>query len=340
MEDRMTRRLALAVLTAALAVLAAVATGCGDEEGPPAATRGAQRASLILDWFPNPDHAGIYAAVKEGFFAAAGVRVDPRVPSDPAASLKQVAAGKADFAISYEPDVLIARSEGIPVTAVGALVTGPLNSVLARGDRGIARPRDLEGKLVGMAGLPSDRPLLNTVVRADGGDPSKVRTRVVGFNLAPALAAGNVDATIGAYWNVEAVELRHKGIPVRVFRLERYGVPDYDELVVATSDETARTRPDLVRSFLAGLAQGQEWAVRNQEAAREHLLAANRDLDEALVPEQLRLVAPLLDPPDSPPLALDPDAWRRFAAWMRENGLLRRQVDVDRAVNPRFLPGD
>jgi putative hydroxymethylpyrimidine transport system substrate-binding protein len=338
MEIAMIRRLP-AILAVLLAVLAAFLTGCGDDGGGPGPAAKIARATLILDWTPNADHAGIYAAVREGFFEDAGVRVTPRVPVDAAASLREVAAGKAEFAISYEPEVLIARSEGIPVTAVGAVVTSPLNAILARADRGISRPRDLEGKTVGIAGVPSDRALLDTVVRADGGDPAKVKTATVGFTLGPSLAKGTVDAVIGAYWNVEAVELRQKGIDVTTFRLEQHGVPDYDELVLVTSDDVVRERPDLVRATLAGLARGQEWAVKNQAAAVAQLLKANKDLDQALTAEGLRLVAPLLDPPDAEPLALSEDAWARYAVWMKENGLLRKPVDAAKAVTPEFLPG-
>jgi putative hydroxymethylpyrimidine transport system substrate-binding protein len=326
------RRLAAlaCALAAALALAGCGGSGAADGDVPIEAT-------LILDWFANADHAGVYAAIDRGFFREAGIEVRPQVPSDTAAALKEVAQGKAPFAISYEPEVLLARSEGIPVVAVAALVTAPLNSVMARADRGIARPRDLEGKVVGAPGLPSDRALLDTVVRADGGDPSRVRVRNVGFSLAPALAAGRVDALIGAYWNVEAVEVREKGVPVTVFRLEEHGVPDYDELVVVTSEAFARDRPEAVRALLAGLARGQSWAAANPAAAVEPLLRANPDLSRPLVAEQVRLVAPLfLD--DGAPLRLDPAAWARYAAWMRREGLLRRPVDAAAATDVSFLP--
>ncbi len=260
------------------------------------------------------------------------------MPSDPAASLKQVGVGRADFAISYEQEVLLARSEGVPVVAVGALITHPLNTVLVRSDRGIATARDLEGKTVGVAGVPSDRPLLDSVVRSAGGDPSQVTVRTIGFTLAPSLAAGKVDAVIGAYWNVEQIELERQGVGVSALRLEDNGVPDYDELVVVTSDDTARARPETVRAFLRALRKGQDWAATDQTGAVESLLAANGDLDEETVADQLEVTAELLSPPDERALSIDPAEWTRFAAWMRENGLLSKPVDVGSAVTARFLP--
>ena len=329
-------RRVLAALIGAVALVAGVAAACGDDD--PAPADGTERVSLILDWFPNADHAGIFGAVEEGYLAEEGLEVETTVPSDPAAALKQVGAGRAPFAISYEPEVLLARSQGIPVVAVGARVTHPLNSLIARADREITRPRDLEGKTVGIAGVPSDRPLLDAVVRSDGGDPAEVKVRTIGFNLSPALAAGKVDAVIGAYWNIELVELERQGVEVTAFRLEEHGVPDYDELVVVTSDEIARDRPELVEAFLRGLRAGQDWAATDQTGAVEHLVAANPDLERETLKEQVRLTADLISPPDEPTLAISPAEWEAFAAWMRDSGLLTETVDVGAAVTDRFLP--
>jgi ABC-type nitrate/sulfonate/bicarbonate transport system substrate-binding protein len=322
------------LIVCAVLALAAGAVACGGDSE----SANAQKVNLVLEWSPNADHAGIYGAVGEGYFADEGLDVTPTVPSDPAASLKQVGAGKAPFAISYEPEVLLARSQGVPVVAVGAIVTHPLNAVIARTDRGISRPRELEGKTVGATGLPTDRPLLDAVVRSDGGDPAKVKLRNVGYNLAPALAAGKVDAVIGAYWNIEGVQLERQGIPVESFRLEQNGVPDYDELVVVTSDEVAQKQPELVRAFLRALRKGQDWAATDQSGATAHLLDANKDLDEATVDEQVRLTADLLSPPDGPTLGLDPAEWAAMADWMRQNGLLTKPLDVSQAVTEKFLP--
>lgn len=333
----MIRRRALLVLAAAVVTGGLLAAGCGGDDETAAETR---PVSLILDWFPNVDHAGIYGGVEQGYFEDEGLAVTASVPSDPAASLKQVGAGRADFAISYQQEVLLARAEGVPVVAVGALVTHPLNTVLVRADRGISTPRDLEGKTVGVAGVPSDRPLLEAVVRSAGGDPAKVTVRNIGFTLAPALAAGRVDAVIGAYWNVEQIELQREGVDVEAFRLEEHGVPDYDELVVVTSDDTIRDRPDMVRAFLAGLRTGQDWAATDQAGAVDALIAANEDLDRETVAAQLEVTAEILSPSDEPTLTVDPAEWRRFADWMTENGLLRGPLDVGEAVTAEFLPDD
>ena len=183
---------AVAIALAAIAVPVALA-GCGGDATTGAGTTGTaapQDVSLALDWYPNADHAGIEVALHDTLAAAQGVNVDQSVPSDPTTNLTQAAAGKKDLVLTYAPELLIARAKGIPVKAVGAVVPVPLNSILARTDRGITTPKDLEGKTVGIAGLPSDTALLDTVVRSAGGDPAKVQTKVVGYSLSPALAAG------------------------------------------------------------------------------------------------------------------------------------------------------
>lgn len=334
----MIRRAAvLAVLAVLAAASAALLAGCGGSDGGSASAR-ATPVSLVLDWYPNVDHAGIYGALGQGYFADEGLHVAPSVPSDPSAALKQLGLGRADFAVSYEQEVLIARSKGIPVVAVGALIDHPLNTIMFRKDRGIRTAKDLEGKTVGVTGVPSDRPLLDQVVRSAGGDPSKVTVRNVGYTLSPALAAGKVDAVLGAFWNVEQIELQRQGVDVGSLRLQENGVPDYDELVVVTNDATAKDRPQLVRGFLAALRRGQDWAATDQSGAVDALVKANKDLDRDTVAAQLRVTAPLLSPSDRPTLSLDPAGWKRFADWMRANGLLSKPVDVGAAVDPSFLP--
>lgn len=323
---------ALALLLGALGL-----AGCGDEGGEPGAD-GLTPVEILLDWYPNADHAGLYGAMGEDHFADEGLAVSAVVPSDTAAALKEVGAGRVRFAISYEPEVLLARSQGIPVVAVGALITKPLNSIIVRADSDIASPRDLEGRTVGQAGLPLERPLLETVVRGDGGDPSRVTLRNVGFNLAPALAGGRVDAVVGAYWNIESVDLAAQGVETRAFRVEEFGVPEYDELVLVTSDEVAEQEPDLVRSVLAGLRRGQDWAATDQSGAVEHLLRANPDLEAEVVADQIALTAPLFSPEKEPTLGMDREEWTAFAAWMRESGLLEADVDAAQAMTTRFLP--
>ncbi|MEA2427180.1 MAG: putative hydroxymethylpyrimidine transport system substrate-binding protein, partial [Thermoleophilaceae bacterium] len=274
------------------------------------------RVDLMLDFFPNADHAGIYAAQASGAFVRHGLDVRIHAPSDPSVPLKLLNAGKADLAVSYEPEVLRARDKGLRVTAVAALVRTPLTSIVSLPRAGIRSPPDLRGKTVGTAGIDYQTAYLRAI------EPG-ARARNVGFDLVPALLSGKVDAVLGAYWNYEAIQLRQKGRGPRVIRMDQAGVPPYDELVVAAGEETVRSRPDLVRRFLAALAEGTRGLARDRRAGVDALLGANHDLDPSLQRASVAATLPYFLPVSGRPYGwMDPAAWERFTTFMHGNRLL------------------
>jgi putative hydroxymethylpyrimidine transport system substrate-binding protein len=320
-----------AALVAAL-TLALAAAGCGSSSGGGAAGGaghggsggGGARLDLMLDFFPNADHAGIYAAQAGGRFRAHGLDVRIRTPSDPSVPLKLLAAGKADLAVSYEPEVLRARDKGLPVVAVAALVRTPLTSIVSLPQAGIHTPADLRGKTVGTAGIDYQSAYLQAVLARAGVPRSSVKQVNVGFDLVPALLSGKVDAVLGAYWNYEAVQLAQKGRHPQVIRIEQAGVPSYDELVIAASERTVRDHPDRIRAFLAALGQGAADLRTKPAAATDALLAANKDLDPQLQRASVKATLPFFEPPAGHPYGyMDPGRWRAFTAFMHANGLLK-----------------
>jgi putative hydroxymethylpyrimidine transport system substrate-binding protein len=334
----MTRtRLVLALALTLL--LTAVASGCGEKEdvleaGTP------EGFTLMLDYFPNADHAGIYAAEANGEFEAAGLDVEIRQPPDPAAPIKQVAAGRVDIALSYEPEVLRARDQGLRVVSVGALVRKPLTSIVSLPKARIRSPRDLEGKTVGTAGIDYQSAYLRTILTDAGVDPSTVKERNVGFSLTPALLTGRVDAVLGAFWNYEGTELRLKGRDPRIIRMERAGVPTYDELVLVANASALERNGGRIRAFVAALARGTQALARNPDRGVQALLDANPDLDPQLQRAVVRVTLPLFLPPRGRPFGYqDPGEWQAFAAWMRENRLLTEIPDATGAFTNDLLPG-
>jgi putative hydroxymethylpyrimidine transport system substrate-binding protein len=305
-------------LRAALVLAAAIVvalSGCGGSGGGGSSGGGAgEPVSIMLDFFPNADHAGIYAAQAGGHFRDEGVDVSIRTPSDPAAPLKLLAAGKVDLAVSYEPEVLRARDKGLPVVAVAALVRVPLTAIVSLPDAGIRTPADLAGKTVGTAGIDYQSAYLKAIA------PPDVKERSVGFDLVPALVSGKVDAVLGAFWNYEAIQLRQKGKAPRVIRMEKAGVPTYDELVIVAREDSVREHPAPIRKFLAGLAAGTDDLTSKPGNA---LLAANPDLDPKLQTASIRATLPYFRPrPGKPYGYMDPREWAAFVDFLHRNGLL------------------
>jgi putative hydroxymethylpyrimidine transport system substrate-binding protein len=325
------RRLAIACF-----VLVALA-GCGEKVDVlrPATQR---EFTLMLDYFPNADHAPIYEAQARGAFKDSGLNLKIRTPSDPSVPIKQVAAGRVDLAVSYEPEVLRARSNGLHVVAVGALVRGPLTSIISLPKAKIESPADLKDKTVGTAGIDYQHAYLQTILEKANVAQDSVKERNVGFNLVPALVSGKVDAILGGFWNYEGIQLEQLKKHPKVIRLEEVGVPNYDELVfVANADALDREGP-LIRRFIGALRRGAIALKRNPETGVQALVKANKDLDPKLQAASVKATLRYFLPPAGKPYGWqDPSGWNAFATWMRDAGLSK--VGGAGASTYAFLPG-
>jgi putative hydroxymethylpyrimidine transport system substrate-binding protein len=327
---------------AATAAACAVALGaCGSKQDALSATS-TKRFDVMLDFFPNADHAALYSAIAHGDFRAVGLDVQPQAPADPAEPLKLLAARRVDMAISYEPEVLLARDQGLKVVSIGALVQRPLTSIIALPGKHVARVSDLAGKRVGTAGIPYQAAELRTALQSAGVNPRSVRETNVGFNLVPAMLAGRVDATLGGFWNYEAIQLRllHKR-PI-VIPVDRAGVPAYDELVVVVREEEARTRGQDLRAFMQALTRGEREVRADPAGATAQLTRANPSLEPKLQLESVKQTLPATAPADaSKPFGWqDPSAWAAFGSWMLSHQLLAH--DPNAGLPPfsnEFLPG-
>jgi putative hydroxymethylpyrimidine transport system substrate-binding protein len=309
----------VALLAAATCTVALAACSGGAEPGAP------ERATLVLDFQPNAVHAGIYAALHEGYYDDAGVDLTVQQPSSSTDAPKLLEAGKAQFAILDIHDLAIAREHGFDVVGVMPIVQRPLASVIARAS--IQRPRDLEGRTVGVTGLPSDDAVLDSVVSADGGDPANVHRVTIGFNAVAALAAGRVDAAT-AFWNAEGVSLKRQGVATRTFRVDDYGTPRYPELVLVTTADMVRRDPNLVGAVVAATRGGYALARRHPDEALDDLLEGDPSLDRADQDAELRALeaANAFRNPgefDMPVLS----AWAR---WEAAHGIVRRPPSVRR----------
>jgi putative hydroxymethylpyrimidine transport system substrate-binding protein len=322
-----------------LLILASALAACGEKEDV-LEPKGSKHVELMLDYFPNADHAGIYAAQAGGDFEQAGLDVAIRQPPDPAAPLKQLAARRVDLAISYEPEVLRARDKGLPVVSVAAIVQRPLTSIISLPEAKIRGPADLEGKTVGTAGIDYQSAYLRTILLEAGVRPQTVKERNVGFGLVPALLTGRVDAVLGAFWNYEGTELRLKGKHPRIIRMDEAGVPTYNELVLVANKRSLHRDAEKLRAFIGALSRGTRSLREDPDKAIEGLLEANPDLDPELQRAAVKVTLPLFFPPRGRPFGWqDPEQWDAFAAWMKDNHLLEHPPDVRAAYDNELLPG-
>jgi putative hydroxymethylpyrimidine transport system substrate-binding protein len=333
-------KLRFTLIFAALALVATLAlAACGEKSedvgGEP------QAFDLMLDFYPNPDHIGIYEAKSLGYFRDAGLDVNIESPTDPAAPIKQVAAGRTDLAISYEPEVLLAREQGLDVVAVGALVDRPLTSLIWLGDSKIKRLGDLRGRTIATAGIPYQEAFLNAILARANLSPGDVKTVNVGLNLLPAILGGKAQAMLGGFSNVEGVDLRLRGRHPTVTPVDKLGVPTYDELVLVAQGKQLEDDPEPIRLFLAALARGTTAATENPAQATQALLEQNRDLDPKLTEAEVKATIPALSKgTDARPYGyMDPAQWQEFIGWMRDHGLISSLPSTGEVLSNQYLPG-
>ncbi|MEA2194672.1 MAG: putative hydroxymethylpyrimidine transport system substrate-binding protein [Solirubrobacteraceae bacterium] len=325
----MSRLRLLCVLLLATLVVA----GCGGDDSGRAPN---VDATLLLDFQPNAVHTGIYMAVARGYDTALGVHLRVRVPTDSTDAVKLLVSRKADLAVLDIHDLALARERGRDLVGVMALVQTPLAAVLASPQ--IRTPRELEGRRVGVTGLPSDDAVLASIVKGAGGDPRKVVSTTIGFTAVRSLLTGRVAAATG-FWNAEGVAVRARRPQIREFRVDDYGAPAYPELVLTTTRETLRDEPALVRATVAALARGYEEVLSDPESGVGALVAAVSGLDRAQVARELDAVSPSFTAGARGFGELNRARLQAWARWEKRFGITQRVPEVALAFDGRYVPG-
>ncbi|HEX4806653.1 MAG TPA: ABC transporter substrate-binding protein [Conexibacter sp.] len=323
----MRRILPLLALLASAALLAACG-GTSRERSPNA------DATLMLDFTPNAAHAGIYTAVARGYDTAEGVRLHVRVPGSSTGAVKLLLSGRTQFSIMDIHDLALAGEQGRALVAVMSIVQRPLAAVLAQPD--VKTPRDLQGRTVGVTGLPSDDAVLRSIVAGAGGDYAKVHRITIGFDAVPALLGGRV-AGATAFWNDEGVALKAKRPGAHDFRVDAYGAPPYPELVLVTTRTTLRGDRPLVDAAVRALVRGYGVTVHDPASSLADLESRVPGLDATQLQAQLDALEPALSPPGEPIGALDPRVLARWAQWEARFGIVKRPPDVARLFDTREL---
>jgi putative hydroxymethylpyrimidine transport system substrate-binding protein len=324
---------------AAIVCAATIAAGCGEKSE--STTPGTpQSLTLALDFYVNPDHAGIFEALDNGYFQDAGLEVDPQVPSDPSAPIREVAAGRADLAISYEPEVLLAHDQGLPVKAVAAIVPTPLTSLIWLKESGIQDVKDLRGKTVATAGIPYQEAYLQTILERAGLTTNDVDAVDVQQGLLPAILGGRAQAMLGGFLNVEGVDLQQQGKDPTVIPVDKLGIPTYNELVLVANSDTLDDQSEEIRLFIDALERGTKAAVADPAGATKDILEAGKGLDPKTTRAEVDKTLPLLMPEDTkhPYGYMDPAAWEKFAHFFADHGVIKALPSTDDVLTNDLLP--
>lgn len=279
------------------------------------------KIELILDWFINPDHAPLFVAQQQGIFAKHGLEVSIIEPSDPTLPPKLVAAGKADLAVSYQPQLHLHVDEGLPLSRIATLVATPLNTLIVLQDSGIERISDLKGKTIGYSVSGFEEVLLATMLQSDGLQPDDVELINIGWTLSSSLASGKVDAIFGGYRNFELTQLELEGHPGKAFYVEEHGVPPSDELIVIANNDS-REDERFVR-FNNALEEATQYLVNHPETAWQAFIANDSERDTEL---NRRAWIDTLPRFALRPGAMDNRRYQRMAEFLQSHGLLKNPL--------------
>lgn len=291
----------------------------------------ADKLTVLLDWFVNPDHAPLIIAQEAGYFERHGLEVELIAPADPSAPPRLVAAGQADIAITYQPDLMLQLQEGLPLVRFGTLIETPLNALITLKDGPIKTLADLEGMRVGYSVASIQTAYLAGMLKSVDLTPDDVTMINVNFNLVSALLAGQIDAAIDGYRNFELTQLEIEGKPGIAFYPEEHGVPLYDELIFVA--EASRRDDPLLARFLAAIEEATIFITNHPDETRAMFMASHTDLDDELNRRAFDLTVPRFA---KRPAALDVGRYERFAVFLQEQGLLEEIPPVDSyAVAPR-----
>ncbi len=289
-----------------------------------AAPAKAEKLTVMLDWFINPDHGPLIVALEKGFFAEAGLEVELIEPADPNDPPKLVAAGQAALAVSYQPQLHIQAAAGLPLTRIGTLVATPLNTLLALDGGPVEKIADLKGRKVGFSVGGFEDAALKAMLAPAGLGLDDITLVNVNFSLSPSLLAGQVDAVIGAFRNFELNQLAIEGHKGRAFYVEEHGVPPYDELIIVAN--SARLDDPRLKPFLRGLERGVQFLVNHPEEAWRLFAGHKKGLDDELNRRAWRDTLPRFA---LRPAALDHGRYEAFAGFLLKQGVIDKTPPIE-----------
>jgi ABC-type nitrate/sulfonate/bicarbonate transport system substrate-binding protein len=331
---KMNLRKQLFLIVVMVLVISLTGTGCGPKT--PAGDENL-KVTVVLDWVPNTNHTGLFVALEKGWYAAAGLDVEIIQPGETGAA-QLVAANKAQFGVSYQEEVTLARSSAIPIVSVGAIIQPNTSAFASAKAQNITRPKDFEGKRYGGWGSPIEEAVIRAMMENDGGN----------FDLVEFVSIGSLDffnaierdvdfAWIFEGWDGVRAELT--GFELNLVRLRDFHPAlNYYTPVLIASEKNIENNPEMVKAFMDATAKGYSYAAGHPQEAADILLTYAPELDSALVYASQEWLADKYSAGTTTWGLQQEDVWERYAAWLLENGQLPVMIKINEAFTNSFLP--
>jgi ABC-type nitrate/sulfonate/bicarbonate transport system substrate-binding protein len=323
-------------LTSLIIVLALALAGCAGQSDIPTL----QDVTLMLDWVPNTNHTGIYVAQANGYFKEAGLNVTIIEPGEVYAE-HAVAAEAADFGVSFQEQVTLARADDVPIVSIAAIIQHNSSGFASRAELGAHSPRDWEGLRYGSFGSPFEPPTLQVLMNCDGGEFDALEIVDTGFSDPLALLDEAVTDLAWIFYGWQGIQAEYEGIDLQIVMMEDWFdcIPDYYTPVFIASEKTIQERPQAVSAFLEAIERGYRFAIDNPDQAADILLDAVPELNEDIVHRSQSWLSPRYQADASRWGEQDLQVWQVYSAWMVENGILAESIQAEDAFTNEFLPG-
>ncbi|WP_040949190.1 ABC transporter substrate-binding protein [Gorillibacterium massiliense] len=330
-----------AAVSGLLVLSLALAAGCGNGKTADKAEQGGKKLTdikVVLDWTPNTNHTGLYVAKEKGYYEQEGLNVQIIEPGAGGAD-QMVASGEVPFGVSYQEGLTYARTQGVPLVALAAVIQHNTSGLASPVAKNIKSPKDFEGKIYGGYGGPSEEAVVRSLTELDGGDPDKVK--IVNIGEADYFTAVKKDVDFSwIYYAWTGVEAELRNEPLNMIYINQFSDKlDYYTPLIVTNEKMIANQPDIVKAFMAGTSKGYEYSIDHPDEAADILIKAAPDLDAALVKASQKWLSPRYKDDAAQWGLMKQEVFEGYTDWMMEHKLLETKPDMSKAFTDKFLPG-
>lgn len=318
-------------------VMSLLIVGCSNTSGEAKSDDALTDVSFVLDWTPNTNHTGIYVAKEKGFFEEEGLDVDILLPGE-VGSTQLIATGNADFGISYQEGMMMARSEGMPIVSVAALIQQNTAGYASPVEYGITEPKDFEGKVFGAVGSDLERAMMETIMKESGADIDQVEFKNIGDADYFVAVERDIDFSL-VYQGWTGIEAELRGKELNMVYLKDFSdALNFYTPILATNEKTIKDNPELVEKFIRAAVKGYLFAIDNPEEAAQILIDSEPDLDPELVKKSQQWLSTKYQDDAAEFGIQETERWQKVNDFMVEHGILTESLEIDKAFTNQFLP--